>query len=313
MALEEARHQKEMAVSEENEKRQQQVSISVAVALALVLVFSILLLKRFQLTKAQKKIIEQKNTHITDSISYAKRIQEAALTSHQYMDKHLKDYFVLYQPKDIVSGDFYWVYQLDNGNTMVAVADCTGHGVPGGFMSMLGVAFLNEIIIENGTTHVDKVLDTMRYQIINALHQDQENVKAMDGLDITLLHFNPKTRMLDFAGAGHKLYITGEVGCKEIRGDFHPVGYYYGKELPYSKKEIALEPDETVYLTSDGFSDQFGGADRKKFGYKAFHELLTSIHKKPMDKQRSTVSQALADWKGDLDQIDDILVMGVRF
>ena len=180
-------------------------------------------------------------------------------------------------------------------------------------MSMMSTSLLNEIIIENGVTQVNTVLDTMRTQLIKRLHQHGENVETMDGLDISLLLVDKKNRKMDFAGAGHKLYITGNGGCKEIKGDYYPVGYLFGKEKPFTKKELQLSDGETIYLTSDGFIDQFGGKNRTKFGRSAVKQLLVSIKDKPMAEQKTIVDKTMAEWKGDSEQVDDILVMGVRF
>jgi len=162
-------------------------------------------------------VIEQKNIHITESIQYAKRIQDASLTSLKTIDKYLDDYFIYFKPKDIVSGDFYWVHELANGKIMIALADCTGHGVPGGFMSMMSTSLLNEIIIDKGITQVNKVLETMRTQLIQALHQHEDNVETRDGLDIALISVDMKQRKVDFAAAGHKIYITESEGVKKLK------------------------------------------------------------------------------------------------
>ena len=186
-AVADAKHKEEMNLSAEREKRQQLISYGTGWGLFLVLVFVFLIYNRFKKTQRQKQVIQQKNKHITESISYARRIQEASLTSVEYLGKVLEEYFILYQPKDIVSGDFYWVHKIDKNQFMVAVCDCTGHGIPGAFMSMISTSLLNEIIIENNVKQVDKVLENLRSHIIKALKQDKEKAEAMDGLDMTLL------------------------------------------------------------------------------------------------------------------------------
>ena len=311
-AVADAKHKEEMSLSAEREKRQQLISYGTGAGLILVLVFAFLIFNRFKLTREQKKVIEQKNNHITESIRYAKRIQDASLVSKQNIDKALDDYFIYFKPKDIVSGDFYWVHEIDKDKVMVAVCDCTGHGIPGAFMSMISTSLLNEIIIENGVTQVNAVLDTMRTQLIKVLHQHEDNVETMDGLDISLLLVDKKNRKIDFAGAGHKLYITGKEGCKEIKGNYYPVGYLFGREKPFTMKKLQLEDGETIYLTSDGFTDQFGGKNRTKFGRPAFKQLLISIKDEAMAEQKTIVEKTMAKWKGDTEQVDDILVMGVR-
>ena len=311
-AVSDAKHQEQMVLSVEREKRQQLISYGASAGLLLVLVFAFLIYNRFKKTQRQKKIIQQKNKNITESITYARRIQEASLTSIEYLKKVFDEYFILYQPKDIVSGDFYWVHEIDNDKVMVAVCDCTGHGIPGAFMSMIGTSLLNEIIIENSITQVDQVLDQMRSRIIKALKQDKGKAQALDGLDMTLLLMDKSKKTIHFAGAGHKLYITGNEGCKEIKGDSSTVGYLFGKEKPFTMKKIQLDENETIYLTSDGLTDQFGGKNRKKFGRPAFMQLLSSIKDEPMAEQKSIVDKIIADWKGNFEQIDDICVMGIR-
>ncbi|HIA36086.1 MAG TPA: tetratricopeptide repeat protein [Flavobacteriales bacterium] len=312
-ALADAKHQKEMVLSAEREKRQQLISYAIAIGLVLVLFFAFFIYNRFQLTKKQKKVIEQKNQQITESIQYAKRIQDASLTSLKTIDKYLDDYFIYFKPKDIVSGDFYWVHKLEDEKIMIALADCTGHGVPGGFMSMMSTSLLNEIIIDKGITQVNKVLETMRNQLIQALHQREDNVETRDGLDIALISVDMKQRKVDFAAAGHKIYITGKQGCEEIKGDYFSVGYSFGKEKPFSIKQLQLEEGDTIHLTSDGYVDQFGGDNRKKFGRPTFIQLMAFIKTMPMKEQKTILETTMAKWKGDTEQLDDILVMGVRF
>ena len=312
-ALEEATYQEEVELVREREKRQQLISYGTGGGLILLLAFAFTIFNRLQVANKQKKVITKKNKNITDSINYAQRIQRATLTSQDYLDKTIEDYFVLYHPKDIVGGDFYWVYKLDDGTIMVAVGDCTGHGVPGGFMSMLGVSLLNEIVVENNITEVNLVLERMRTQIIKNLKQGEDRSKSKDGMDISLISFDPKTNKLQFAGAGHKLYLAENEECSEIQGDRFPVGYYMGKEAPFSTKEIQLKKNTCIYLSSDGFPDQFGGENRKKYGRTNLIKLFSSIQNKSMEEQKATIENTLAEWKGYNDQIDDIVVMGIRF
>ncbi|HIA37087.1 MAG TPA: tetratricopeptide repeat protein, partial [Flavobacteriales bacterium] len=312
-AIEKAMHQEQMALSAEREKRQQVISYSTGGGLMMVALFAFFIYNRLKVTKKQKVIIQQKNEHITESIRYAKRIQDASLTSKEYIDKALDDYFIYFKPKDIVSGDFYWVHKLKDEKVMIAIADCTGHGVPGGFMSMMSTSLLNEIIIENGITQVNMVLDTMRTQLIKGLHQYEEKAESMDGLDIALILIDKKNKEIEFAGAGHKIYIAGNGGCKEIKGDYYPVGYLFGKEKPFSLKKLQLNDDESIYLTSDGYIDQFNHVNRKKFGREGFKQLLISMIDKPMTEQKDIIDKTIVKWTGNIEQIDDILVMGIRF
>ena len=281
--------------------------------LILIGAFLFLLFNRFKVTRTQKHIIEEKNQQITDSIRYAKRIQEASLASKSQMDKTLNEYFVYYQPKDIVSGDFYWLHQLKDGKMLLAVADCTGHGVPGAFMSMLGTALLNEVVIENGVHKVDEILETMRTRIIKGLHQDEGKVKTMDGLDISLFSYDPNTKYLDFVGAGHTMYIVEKEVCTEVSGDNFPVGYFYGKEKSYTLHKVPINSDQTVYLTTDGMIDQFGGNKQKKYGLKNFKSLIIELSSSPIADQKAILDSTMKEWKGKTAQVDDMLVMGLRF
>jgi serine phosphatase RsbU (regulator of sigma subunit) len=178
---------------------------------------------------------------------------------------------------------------------------------------MLGVSLLNEIVVENNITEVNIVLERMRTQIIKNLKQGEDRSKSKDGMDISLISFDPKTNKLQFAGAGHKLYLAENGECSEIQGDRFPVGYYMGKEAHFSTKEIQLKKNTCIYLSSDGFPDQFGGANRKKYGRNNLIKLFSSIQKKPMEEQKTTIENTLDEWKGPNDQIDDIVVMGIRF
>ena len=264
------------------------------------------------LLQTKNKQIEDQNTNILDSITYAKRIQDAILTSEQYMDDALVEYFVYYQPKDIVSGDFYWVYELDPDNVIIAVADCTGHGVPGAFMSMIGNALLNEIIIENGNTQIDQVLNILRSHIIKSLKNDNDQYTTMDGMDISLLKVNKKEQMLEFATAGHRIYLLRDGQCHDYKGDAFPVGYYHGKERSFNLHEINIQEGDTIYLSTDGFLDQFGGPNRNKFGLIRFKELIVENKSQNIKKQKDRFMHAFRKWKGEQNQIDDILVMGIK-
>ena len=311
-AVVDAKHQEEMNLSAEREKRQQLISYGTGAGLVLVLVFAFLIFNRFKLTIKQKEVIQQKNKHITESINYARRIQEASLTSTEYLDKVLDDYFIFYQPRDIVSGDFYWVYKIGEDKVMVAICDCTGHGVPGAFMSMISTSLLNEIVIENSIIEVDQVLINMRNRIIKALKQNKDKAEALDGLDMTLILIDKSRQTLHFASAGHTLYIARNGSVLENKGDPYPVGFFFGREKPFSSKEIALQKGDVVYMTSDGYIEQFGGKDDKMFGYEKFKKLIAGCKDQPMEEQRKQFYRTFNNWKGGSRQIDDICVMGVR-
>ena len=273
--------------------------------------------------------IKQKNKDITDSIHYAQRIQEALLTSSEYCSKILPHHFILFKPKDIVSGDFYWACALRKNIAIWVLADCTGHGVPGAFMSMIGTSLLNEIVIEKGITSADKILNEMKSRIIKALGQKGATGETRDGMDAALCIWHKDTDKLEYAGANNSLFIIRKDITKsdiaksvkvrfhgeniaEIKPDRQPVGYEEGKEGLFTKHEIQLQKGDTLYTFSDGYQDQFGGEKDKKFMVKRFKELLVSIQDKSMQEQKGILDRTIENWKGDGEQIDDICVIGVR-
>lgn len=259
----------------------------------------------------QKELVEEKNRDIVDSINYAQRIQRAMLTSDEYMKEIFPSHFVLFKPKDIVSGDFYWANQ--SGEKVIwAVADCTGHGVPGAFMSMIGNSFLNEIIVENGITKADQVLNRLREKIINALEQKGSIVKQKDGMDIALCVWDKKSNELEFAGANNPCWIIRNGEIIELKPDKMPIGAYTEALKPFSSSLLKLEKGDSIYTFSDGYADQFGGSKGKKFKYSQLKGLLLSIRTEPMNKQKETLDNMNEAWKGNLEQVDDICVVGVR-
>jgi len=275
-------------------------------------------------------IIEQKNKDITDSITYAKRIQEAILTSGEHCKKILPQHFILFKPKDIVSGDFYWAYASHNNNAIWTVADCTGHGVPGAFMSMIGSSLLNEIVIEKGITTANDILNELKSHIIKALGQTGVTGETRDGMDASLCIWHKDTNILEFAGAYNPLYIvrnqqsavglrtadcqlpTADCELIEIKADKQPIGYHPDKNSPFTRQEIQLQAGDTIYLFSDGYADQFGGEKSKKFSYKKFKDLLLSIQDRAMVEQKQILDETIEKWRGQQEQIDDICVIGVR-
>jgi hypothetical protein len=239
-ALDEARHQ-------QKEKQQQLATLFAAGALALVLVFTLFILNRLKITRRQKKVIEQqkqevehKNKEVTDSIEYAKRIQDAVLTSSGYIENALPQNFIFYRPRDIVSGDFYWVYQNSQDQVFFTVADCTGHGVPGAFMSMIGSSLLNEIVIENGIQDPSKVLYDMRTHIISSLGQTGATGEARDGMDMALCRLDKKEGKLSYAGAYNPLLLIRKGEILETKADKQPVGYHTEEQKPFTHNELKL-------------------------------------------------------------------------
>lgn len=262
-----------------------------------------------QIEEHLHEISEQKR-EITDSIHYAKRIQTAALPVESLMQEIIPEHFVLFKPKDIVSGDFYWATKK-NGKSIVVAADCTGHGVPGAFMSMLGISFLNKIVNEKGITRPDEILNRLRENVIHALHQKGKEQEAKDGMDITICTILPKENKLQFAGANNPLYIMLNKEMKVIKGDKMPIAFYdYMKA--FTLHEFSYAKDDVFYLFSDGYADQFGGPKGKKFMYKAFRNLLIEISNKTMNEQKSILNNTIENWRGNLEQVDDIVVFGLR-
>jgi sigma-B regulation protein RsbU (phosphoserine phosphatase) len=261
----------------------------------------------------QKNIVEHKNKEITDSIYYAKRIQNAILPQDEEFQRALPGSFVLYKPKDIVSGDFYWLTER-NGKVIVAATDCTGHGVPGAFMSMIGSTFLNEIVNEKNVSSPDRILNSLRENIIRSLRQSGGESK--DGMDIALCSIEPETRKVEFAGANNPLWICSRENetwkMEEIKADKQPIGIYVGDQRPFAMHERTLSKGDTIYIFTDGYADQFGGPKGKKFKYRTLQDLLLSIQGKEMNEQRGILDQTIESWKGALEQVDDILVIGIR-
>jgi len=259
----------------------------------------------------QKDIIEQKNQSITDSIQYASRIQTAVLPPMDFISEWGIENFILYKPKDIVSGDFYWGLKKDE-KIIVAAGDCTGHGVPGAFMSMLGNAFLDEIANTKKIDNAATILDLLRAEIINALKQKGTAGETRDGMDISLVIIDPKSGQLDFAGANNPLYLIRDGNLIRIKGDRMPIGIHFDIFTPFINQKLGITKNDHIYLFSDGYADQFGGPKGKKFMYKPFQNLLVHNHLKPMQKQKEILDSTFGKWKGDRDQVDDVLVIGMR-
>jgi serine phosphatase RsbU (regulator of sigma subunit) len=277
----------------------------------------------------QKDHIEHIHKAVSDSIHYAERIQKAILPKVEDLEDKITDRFTLFKPKDIVSGDFYWQKHIKRSNLFVATAaDCTGHGVPGAFMSMLGIAFLNEIVNKSSITNTGQVLDNLRQSVISSLHQTGKAGEAQDGMDIALIALNYETKVLQFSGANNPLYIIrakdkpaitcdkieegGNHILYEIKGDKMPIGIYKKELTDFKTTEIQLEIGDAVYMFSDGYADQFGGPKGKKLKYKPFKDLLLDHFDLPMQEQADILNKHFEEWRGNLEQIDDVIVMGIK-
>jgi len=253
-----------------------------------------------------------KNKDILDSIEYAKRIQQAILPIEEEIHKNLEDAFILYKPKDIVSGDFYWFGA--NGTKVIAAIDCTGHGVPGAFMSMIGYNLLNELINENHITQPDQILNQLHQKVRVALKQTDETSQSQDGMDIAICAIDLQKCEVQFSGAFRPLYHFSKGELNEIKGDKFPIGGHQRQgEQHFTNHTIKVQKGDTIYIFSDGYVDQFGGPRGKKFMNKQLKELLSGIQDKSMAEQHQLLQAKLEEWQGDLEQVDDILVMGMRF
>ena len=280
--------------------------------------------------REQKDIIEEKNRNIMDSIKYAQRIQEAILPPDKVVKETLEKSFVMFKPKDIVSGDFYW---MDNKNGVVffSAVDCTGHGVPGAFMSIVGHNGLNQAIKEYGLVKPAEILDQLNLLVEDTLHQKNKS-EVKDGMDLALCAVDFNQNLLEYAGANNPLYFIRKKGKRlrsaengeikpalenetyalfEIKADKQPIGAYDGRKN-FTNHTIELMPGDGIYVFSDGFADQFGGKDGKKFKYKPFKKLLLDIFEEPMSRQKSRLNDTIENWKGSIEQVDDICIIGVK-
>ncbi len=257
------------------------------------------------------KDIEDKNTRITDSVHYAKRIQTAVLPTSEQLKNLLDDYFVLYRPKDIVSGDFYWAAEK-NGKSVIIAADCTGHGVPGAFMSLIGNNLLNRIVLELDITDPAEILNRMRSEIITSLKQTSNTQDSKDGMDVSMCVFDKTKRTVEFAGAHNPFLLVRDNKLTLIKGDKMPVGYFVGDMNPFKTHTIELQKGDMIYIYSDGYQDQFGGEEGRKFMSKRFKVLLTDLANSSVELQKENLENTMDEWMINTKQLDDILVIGVK-
>lgn len=346
----------EMSTRYETEKKQQQIELQESQLIAkdatikqqktfrnaligglgaIALIIIVIAMAYRQKRKDNKKIIEQneqilktneelkqlnettnrQKDEIISSILYAQRIQSAILPPEVYITELLNENFIFYKPKEIVSGDFYWIKQVKH-YIILASADCTGHGVPGAFMSMLGISCLNEIVQSREVTQANQILNELRKLIKHSLRQSGKKEESRDGIDIALCVIDNKKNILQYSGAHNPLYIisnnNGESVLKEIKADPMPVGVHFLADKSFTNHEIQLEIGDTFYIFSDGFADQNGGKKNYSFTREKFKKLLLDIHDQPMYEQKEILEQTLKDWMGMQPQRDDILVIGVR-
>ena len=266
----------------------------------------------------QKSEIENKNEEleilykqVTDSIHYAKRIQEAILPPSALIDQILPNSFVLFKPKDIVSGDFYWI-EKKNGLTYFAAVDCTGHGVPGAFMSLVGHNILKDIISNTNVIKPSEILDKLREGVINTLHVSNSGTQSKDGMDITLCCINFDTLELQYAAAYNPLCIVRDGKLIIHNANKFPIGAFIGEKENFDNITIQLQKNDQLYIYSDGYADQFGGPNGKKFMVGNFRKLLVQLANKPITEQMGFLKTTLDNWQGDLEQVDDVLIIGLK-
>ncbi|MBI5542076.1 MAG: tetratricopeptide repeat protein [Bacteroidia bacterium] len=258
----------------------------------------------------QKEEIEFIHNEVSQSIDYATRLQAAVLPGLDLIKDTISDHFVIYRPKHKVSGDFYWWAEIED-HLIITVADCTGHGVPGAFMSMLGISFLREIVVKEYMTNPAIVLKRLRKEIIHALKQKGTSGEQKDGMDIALITINKENLEMQFAGANNPLYILRNNELIEIKGDKMPISIHINME-PFKNNDFKLEKGDCVYLFTDGFADQFGGPKSRKFMYKQFKEILLANNNLPMSEQKVIIETAFEEWRGNGEQIDDVTILGIR-
>ncbi len=266
---------------------------------------------QLDLATSQKDTITRQKDQILDSIRYAERIQSAILPPIEHLSEYLTDHFILFRPRDIVSGDYYWTARQGD-KIMIAVADCTGHGVPGAFLSMLGISSMNEIINRNESIKANQILELLRDFVINSLHQTGSRGETQDGIEIALCVIDTRHRVLEYAGANRPLYIIRRNEFLHIRGDKMPIGIYDQEPTPFNNHEISLELGDSIYLFSDGYVDQLGGPLRKTFRANQFRKLLLANQDHSMEGQKQILEEKLDSWRGEVEQIDDILVIGIK-
>lgn len=323
-------HEEELRVREAEIAKQNIIQYSLLVGLGFILVFIAVMYRRYQerkktnlalkekndeITAQQEQLaaalgqITHKNTKITQSINYAQKIQTAMLDHRHDLSSMFSESFIMFKPKDIVSGDFFWFAKKD-GLSIVAAVDCTGHGVPGAFMSMIGVNLLNQIVSE-GITSPDEILTKLDVGVKESLHQ--EDTKNKDGMDMAIYTYDPKKQLIEFAGAKNPLLYIQNNEIHVIKGAKQSIGWSIHKRSnEFTKHTVDVSTPTSLYMFSDGLQDQFGGPDNRKFMIKRLKNRLLEIHHEPMKKQHELLNETLAEWRGQHEQIDDILVIGTK-
>ncbi len=316
------------AIQAEVDKAQKENTIKLIIILGLgIILFMaiVLVMLSYRSLKRSRKftaaleerrvLLEKQKEEIISSINYAQRIQDAVLPPEAYITELVNENFILYKPKEIVSGDFYWIKQI-NQYIILVCADCTGHGVPGALMSMLGISCLNEIVQRKEITQANQVLNELRKVIKHSLRQTGKKEESRDGINMALCAIDTNKNIMQYSGAFNPLYIitedNGSAILKEIKGDSMPVGVHYSSDKPFTNHEIQLNIGDTIYFSTDGYIDQIGGSRNTRFGWKNFKKLLLKIHDLPLFEQKEILEKTLNEWMGEQTQRDDILVIGAR-
>ncbi len=258
--------------------------------------------------------LESKNKDITDSINYAQKIQYAVLPQEEHIYRNIPLSFIYYKPRDIVSGDFFWFHEIDRDNYIIACADCTGHGVPGAMMTVIGSSLLNQIVIENKFSSPSAILTELDNLINSTLKQEKTRVQTVqDGMDIALLKVDKANKHLTFSSAKRPAIFFRNNQMQELKGSKYSLGGLRTGEKEFEEIKMNFQEEDMIYFYTDGVTDLFGGPKGKKFSSKRFKETLHSIHQLSMPEQKTKLDSIISGWKGDLEQVDDILVMGIRF
>jgi serine phosphatase RsbU (regulator of sigma subunit) len=257
--------------------------------------------------------LESKNKDITDSINYARKIQYAVLPHEEAICRGIPLSFIYYVPKDIVSGDFFWFHEIDRDNFIIVSADCTGHGVPGAFMTVIASSLLNQIVIEDKITKPSEVLSELDRRMVMTLKQEKEKTMTVqDGADLSLLRVNKAAKELIVTSAKRPVVYVRNRQMHDIKGSKYSIGGMHSGEKIFVETKLSYQEDDMLYFFTDGYTDQFGGEKGKKFSSKRLKEYLLSVHHLPVAEQKQQVERTMTEWKGSLEQVDDMLVMGIR-
>ncbi len=326
--------EKKDVIVEQEKQKQRIVIASVSGGLVIVLILAIVILRSLrrnqkqnkiilaqkELVEKQKRIVDEKQKEISDSINYAERIQRSFLATEHLLSENLKEYFVFFRPKDVVSGDFYWASKLSNNQFAIVTADSTGHGVPGAIMSILNISCLEKSVEEKQLTEPSEILNYTRTKIIERLKKDGSAEGGKDGMDCSLMSFDFNNNQLIYSAANNPIWIVRNnkqsaepvAALIEFAPDKMPVGRHDRDNMSFTQHTVLLKKGDMVYAITDGMPDQFGGPRGKKFMYKQLKELLISIASLPMPDQKKRLNKEFINWKGDLEQVDDVCIIGIR-